>query len=259
MDDGNFLTKVAARANRAAAGLIRTGLVRMTNVRPIVSFTFDDFPKSALQGAEILSSYNAAGTFYLSSGFSGRIVDHLRYFDLDDVRFLLENKHELGCHTASHVHVSQMRRDELTADLDRNAEFARKNFNHALATFSFPFGDISLSSKLLVQQRFDACRSSLPGVNRGFADLGALRAVRLYSKLLDAEAIKNLVERAAQEDSWLIFYTHDVDENPSAFGCTPALFDAAIRAVFASGCRVLPVRDAVRAVSASRNMSSAMA
>ena len=245
MHDGNFLAKVAARANRAAAGLFRTGLVRMANARPIVSFTFDDFPKSALQGAEILSSYNAAGTFYLSSCFSGRTVDPIRYYDLDDVRFLLENKHELGCHTASHLHVSQMRRDELTADLDRNAEFARKNFNCALATFSFPFGDISLSSKLLVQRRFDACRSSLPGVNRGFADLGALRAIRLYSKLLDAEAIKSLIERAARPGSWLILYTHDVDDDPSPYGCTPALLQAAVESAVAAGCQILPVRNAL--------------
>src|SRR5208282_6625797 len=59
----------------------------------------------------------------------------------------------------------------VSADLDRNAEFARKNFNLELTTFSFPFGDISLSSKRLVQRRFDA-PSSLPGVNRGVADLG---------------------------------------------------------------------------------------
>ncbi len=124
----------------------------------------------------------------------------------------------------------------VSADLDRNAEFARKNFNLELTTFSFPFGDISLSSKRLVQRRFDACPSSLPGVNRGVADLGALRAVRLYSKLVEAEAVESLVERAAERGSWLIFYTHDLDESPTEFGCTPALFEAAVRAAIAAGC-----------------------
>ena len=247
-----MLAKLGARANRAAAGLFRTRLARMANARPIVSFTFDDFPKSALRGAEILSSHDAAGTFFLCSCFSGGAVDGMRYYDPGDIRLLLENKHELGCHTASHAHVPRLRRDELTADLDRNAEFARKCFNLELATFSFPFGDMSLSSKLLVQSRFEACRSSLPGVNRGFADLGALRAVRLYSKLIDAKALQRLVESAAQKSSWLIFYTHDVDESPTAFGCTPALFEAAVRAVIGAGCQVLPVREALAALTGPR-------
>ena len=251
MHDRNLLAKLGGRVNRAAAAIYRTRLARMANARPIVSFTFDDFPKSALRGAEILASNNAAGTFYLCSCFSGRTVEGIRYYDPSDVRSLLENKHEVGCHTASHTRASQARREELTADLDRNAAFARKNFNLELATFSFPFGDISLSSKLLVQQRFEACRSSLPGVNRGFADLGALRAMRLYSKLVDAEALESLAGRASQRGSWLIFYTHDLDENPTEFGCKPALFEAAVRAVIAAGCQVLTVKDAVAVLSAS--------
>lgn len=244
-----LLAKLGSRANRAATAIFRTRVVRMANARPIVSFTFDDFPKSALHGAEILASYNAAGTFYLCSCFCGAAVEGIRYYDAGDVRFLIENNHEVGCHTASHAHVSRMRRDELTADLERNAEFARRNFNLELATFSFPFGDVSLSSKRLVERRFAACRSSLPGVNRSLADLGALRAVRLYAKLFDAESLKSLAERAAEPGSWLIFYTHDLGESPTEFGCTPALFEAAVRAVIAAGFQVLTVKDAVAALS----------
>ncbi len=248
-----LLARARARANRTAAALFGARQVRMLNERPIVSFSFDDFPKSALRAADILSSNGAAGTFYFCSGFCGLTVERTQYYDLRDVQFLLENKHELGCHTASHLRVSRCGRDELTADLDRNAEFARRNFGHTrLATFSFPFGDISLSSKLLLQRRFEACRSSLPGINRGFADLGALRATKLYSHLIDAQGLKRLVEREARPGSWLIFYTHEVDENPGAFGCAPRLFEAAVRAALAAGFQALPVREAVEALLAGR-------
>jgi peptidoglycan/xylan/chitin deacetylase (PgdA/CDA1 family) len=241
------------RGNRAAAAVFRTRTSRLANPRPIVSFTFDDFPKSAVRGADILSSHGAAGAFYLCSCFSGCKVDGVLYYDLDDVRYLVETNHEIGCHTASHARVSQMRREELADDLDRNAEFAREKFGLELATFSFPFGDIGLMSKLLVQRRFAACRSSLPGINRGVADLGALRAVRLYSQLIDSEALKRLLERAAQPGSWLIFYTHDVDEQPRPFGCTPALFEAAVRGAIAAGCELLSVKSAVAAASGARH------
>jgi peptidoglycan/xylan/chitin deacetylase (PgdA/CDA1 family) len=252
MGNRNVLERMVGRANRAAAAVFRTRTGRLTNPRPIVSFTFDDFPKSAVRGADILSSHGAAGAFYLCSCFSGCAVDGALYYDLDDVRYLIETNHEIGCHTASHVRVSQMRRDELAADLDRNAEFAREKFGLDLATFSFPFGDIGLRSKLLVQRRFVACRSSLPGINRGVADLGALRAERLYAQLIDPEALKKLFARAAQPGSWLIFYTHDVGERPSSFGCTPTLLEAAVRGAIAAGCEVLSIKSALGAISAAR-------
>jgi peptidoglycan/xylan/chitin deacetylase (PgdA/CDA1 family) len=252
MRDESLLNIAGARVRRTVAALVRTRVLRMSNERAIVSFSFDDFPKSVLRAADILSSTGVAGTFFLCSAFCGRTIDEVQYCDLGNIQFLLDNKHELGCHTFSHIRVSRCARDELITDLDKNAEFVRMNLDGAhLSTFSFPFGDMSLSSKSIVQRRFDACRSSLPGVNRGFADLGALRAIRLYSQLIDPEGIKNLIGREARNGAWLIFYTHDVEENPSAFGCTPELFEAAVRAALAAGAQILPIRDALDVISAA--------
>src|SRR5260370_19908566 len=119
-----LLARARARANRTAAARFGARQVRMLNERPIVSFSFDDFPKSALRAADMLSSNGAAGTFYFCSAFCGRTIGQTHYYDLPDAEYLLANKHELGCHTASHLHLSQSGRDELTADLDKNVEFS---------------------------------------------------------------------------------------------------------------------------------------
>lgn len=247
MSDRTLVDKLAGRVNRLSARLARTRTVRMVNERPIVSFTFDDFPKSAVHnGAAILERRGVAGTYYLSRSFSGAMVDGIAYYDLADLRRLVDNGHEIGCHTASHLHVPQVASSRIVVDLDANAEFLRGHFGNLwMTTFAFPFGDLDLRTKLLLQGRFAACRSTLPGANRGVADLGALRAERLYSRLTSADAVQSLIERSAQPRSWLILYTHDVDDAPSPYGCTPALLEAAVESALAAGCQLLPVRNAL--------------
>jgi hypothetical protein len=38
---------------------------------------------------------------------------------------------------------------------------------------------------------------------------------------------------------WLVLYTHDVDDSPSAYGCTPGLLQAAVEAAVESGAELL--------------------
>jgi len=219
----------------------------MVNERPIVSFAFDDFPKSAISnGAAILESKGLAGTYYLSSSFAGRAVDGTEYYDMADLRRLIDNGHEIGCHTAAHLRVPTTPRAQLLADLESNARFVRERFGDLrMTTFAFPFGDIDVASKLLLQSRFAACRATLPGVNFGSADLGALKAERLYSHSATAERIRTLISRAAKPRSWLIFYTHDVSDHPGPFGCSPALLETALNFALEAGLQVLTVRNAL--------------
>jgi peptidoglycan/xylan/chitin deacetylase (PgdA/CDA1 family) len=250
MSGRTLVDRLTARAKRLSARLVRTRAARMVNEHPIVSFTFDDFPKSAVHhGASILERRGLAGTYFLSRTFNGARVDGIDYYDLADLRRLVDNRHEIGCHTASHLHVPEVARARLLDDIAANAEFLRAHFGDLrMTTFAFPFGDLDLPSKLLLQARFAACRSTLPSVNRGVADLGALRAVRLYSRSTDADAIRSLIDRFARPKSWLIFYTHDVDDNPTPYGCTPGLLAEAVENALTTGCLVLPVRDALGSI-----------
>ncbi len=247
MSNSGLFDNLARRVNRISAKLVRTRTVRMVNERPIVSFTFDDFPKSAVRnGAAILERHGVAGTYYFCCVFTGAAVDGIDYFELADLRRLVDNGHEIGGHTASHLRVTQVARSRLIEDVEANKDFLREYFGDLrISTFAFPFGDIDLPTKLFLQGRFAACRSSFPGANCGVADLGALRAERIYSRLTSADTVRTLIERSARPRSWLIFYTHDVDDDPSLYGCTPALLEAAVTRALAAGCQILPVRNAL--------------
>src|SRR5258708_9108589 len=62
-----------ARVSNRLARHLCTAPFQLPDTRAMVSFTFDDVPKSAATvGAPMLEEYNAKGTFYISGG----LVDH---------------------------------------------------------------------------------------------------------------------------------------------------------------------------------------
>lgn len=71
------LAKVIARAPR----ILRTD-------GPIVSFTFDDIPATALRGADLLETVGARGTFYISAGLLGAEGMQGRHADRQELRDL---------------------------------------------------------------------------------------------------------------------------------------------------------------------------
>ena len=131
-------------------------------------------------------------------------------------------------------------------DIEENATYLRDQIGDVrMTTFAFPFGDINLGSKILLQERFAACRTTAPGLNHGSVDLGALKAQRLYANAINPEGVTRLIKEAAASNAWLIFYTRDVDEQPRKYRCTPGLFEAALETALAEHCDILPVRNAL--------------
>ncbi len=88
----------------------------------VVSFTFDDFPKSALDaGGAILERYGARGTYYAALGLAGRSGDMGPLFQLDDLAAAQQRGHELGCHTFSHLDCSRAAGAVIANDVAENA------------------------------------------------------------------------------------------------------------------------------------------
>ena len=93
-----------SRALTALRHSVRTALfsrtIAMPNRRAIVSFTFDDFPQSAVSnGARLLEEHGARGTFYLTGSHCGRVLDEAPQYGAKDLAALVQAGHEIGCHT----------------------------------------------------------------------------------------------------------------------------------------------------------------
>ena len=218
----------------------------------VVSFSFDDAPQSACRlGRQILEQNNCCGTWYLAGGLTDQQEQGNLCHSLEDVKALLTNGHHIGCHTFSHRPCDQLKKGELELELSRNAEFLREvGVTGSDLHFSYPLGAFDLVAKRLTSQRFASTRTTLGGAHFGEVDLNALHAEKLYQQLMSPERLERLIGEVAARKGWLIFYTHDISEHPSEWGCSPGMLQQALACALASGCRVMPVNEAIRYWSA---------
>src|SRR5436853_237558 len=87
----------------------------------MISFTFDDFPKSALEiGGAILAASGLRATYYVSVGLAEAAGPMGPMFSWSDLARCQELGHEIGGHTFSHVGVAQLPKRDLLADIDKN-------------------------------------------------------------------------------------------------------------------------------------------
>jgi peptidoglycan/xylan/chitin deacetylase (PgdA/CDA1 family) len=213
---------------------------------PIVSFTFDDFPRTAfLTGGSILQRFGLRGTYYTALGMMNTVNECGEQFHSEDIDSLLENGHELASHTYSHVSCRKLS----CAAFSREVELGRKAIEEISGSdsgnFAYPFGHITLAAKRTLGPRLVSSRSVIPGLNGPEIDLNLLRANSLYGGLEACSRAEALVAENARMKSWLIFYTHDVRPNPSPYGCLPTLLEAVVAFSVRSGSRIMTVREAL--------------
>lgn len=241
----------ADKVERRLARYIFRKPLAMRNTAPLVSFTFDDVPDSAYAiGAPMLEAAGARGTFYVSGGLAGSMHPDWRLMSAADCLDLHRRGHEIACHTYSHRAAQTLDAVETNAEIARNRLFFKSIARDIVPeNFAFPYGSVSPRSKRQMQRYFRSCRGVTGGINTGEVDLALLKAVPLSDNRTDRAAVTRLIDETARRNGWLIFYTHDVAENPTPFGCTPGLLEHAIAYAHESECVVLPVRDALRRVA----------
>jgi peptidoglycan/xylan/chitin deacetylase (PgdA/CDA1 family) len=238
-----------ARLVREIGGFLCTRPAKIGWPGGVVSFTFDDFPRSAwVNGGAILEKYDRRGTYYTAMGLAGTANNLGPLFTLDDLHATHKQGHEIACHTFSHRDCARVPATEIAAEIDRNAAaLAQVLGDEAVTNFAYPFGGVSQSAKSALAPRFASCRGTGRGLMHGHglmhgtADLADLPSINIYSWNFDRNRLCRLIEDAQAKNAWLIFYTHDVAEEPSPFGCTPAQFQSIV-AYAAENTMVLPVR-----------------
>ncbi|RZA24466.1 MAG: polysaccharide deacetylase, partial [Proteobacteria bacterium] len=192
---------------------------RLAGDRALASVAFDDFPQNAwIEGGPVLARHGVRATYYTAGSFCGRTVDGTQFYDADDLTALSAAGHEIGCHGFGHRPVPEMSAGELAQDVDRNADFLRPFLNGGTAdSYAFPYGRVSRTAKHFLSPRFSSLRGTHEGPNKGRVDLAQLNVVSLETRLWNEAALDAAIQRAARDASWLIFYTHDVCDNPGPY------------------------------------------
>ncbi|MEO6340919.1 MAG: polysaccharide deacetylase, partial [Caulobacteraceae bacterium] len=104
-------------------------------------------------------------------------------------------------------------------------------------------------TKLLLSEMFPVSRGIRPGVNAGVIDLAQLKAYPLERRSWKAADVERLVARTVETNGWLVFFSHDVRDNPSPYGATPEMLEHALATVKAAGIENVPVKHALAKVA----------
>ena len=226
---------------------------------PIATITFDDFPRSAWTvGGRILDSYGVRGTYFVSAAFSPQrlrqkpaagITPAVTYYELDDLAAAYERGHEIGCHSFDHIRAPQLKKADLKESVARNAEFVKSCLGDVIMTsFAFPQGAANIRVKRLLSKHFAVCRGTWPGINAGLFDLALLKAVALDTNFDRRFRLSELIQKAKASKAWIVFFTHDVDDKPSTWGCTPRQFHSIVSELVDNGIEILPLKSALARV-----------
>ena len=215
---------------------------------PVASFTFDDFPVSAWEvGGRILrEKAGALGTYFVSGTFMGREIGGVQYYTAGNLRAVLAAGNEVGCHTFAHQKLGAGGADFARKTCEENARFMQDILGQdfRFRSFAYPYGDSSIAVKNRLSKMFPLCRGVQQRINAENVDCGQIGVTSLEIRHAGQVDLPRIVAEARARKGWLVFLTHDIGENPSPYGSTPAMLEEAVGLVQAAGFRILPVTQA---------------
>ena len=177
----------------------------------VITFTFDDAPKSVYQTAfPILHRYGIPATLYVITDVVG--TDHW-YVTWDQIDKLSKAGWEIGDHTNTHPSLIKLSNADVISELDISKQTLLQHGYRALS-FAPPFGDYNEKVLSFIRERFQSNRKADGGVDAGFndplhPDHYNLSAYELQDTTTFSQA-KARIDRAVKDGQWLIFFAHKV-------------------------------------------------
>ncbi len=246
----SLLERLQGKYRRILSAALCRRPFKMQNTAPLISFTFDDFPQSALEvGGKILRAHGVVGTYYVALGLLNRDEPTGRICSSTDLTEVLAQGHELGCHTFGHCDAWKTESRAFEESILSNRRALKEIFPEtSFVTMSYPISAPRPDTKRRTGQHFAGCRGGGQRFNHGTIDLNYLHAFFLEQSRDVPAVIWEMISRNRNQGGWLIFATHDVTPEPTRFGCTSGFFDEVVRRAVESGTKVLPVTQALSLV-----------
>lgn len=219
--------------------------IDLEKVLPVVSFTFDDAPLSAFtNGGKILETYGYLGTYYISAGLIEQTTGVGKISGIETIKAFHKRGHEIGNHTYDHMDCQKASLLGVLKSVRRN----RRRLNEIMSgSFAYPYGARNARARVAARLCASSARGISFGINKNVVDLMDLKAARVYNQHGMDDCLE-LVSECARHGGWLIFYTHDVCDEPSDFGCTPEQLTRLVRAVHDNKLTVATVGKALQLI-----------
>ena len=165
--------------------------INNTKSKNKILLTFDDgFKSNRRLAEEVLNKLNIKALFFIIADFIGTQKQSKKYkniinniypdgprenelsdpMDHEDIKFLISNEHEIGCHTLSHQMLSKVSSlKELNNEIISSKDKLEKDFGIKIKHFAFPFGTFnSINQKAIkiLDKNYDFIHSGLRGNNK---------------------------------------------------------------------------------------------
>ncbi|OYW81969.1 MAG: polysaccharide deacetylase [Asticcacaulis sp. 32-58-5] len=239
---------VYGKLRRRVSKLIYRKPARLEGLkRPLITFSFDDAPQSALtEGARILEAYDARGTYFISAGLMGAESHLGAYLTGNEIRELADRGHEIACHTYEHLDCGRANAQTIAHSLELNrAELAVLGVT-GISTFAYPYGDVSPQAKSVLSKTYASARALHHDLITTGTDLNQAPAIGIEGDDGEAVGLKWLETARATRNSWLVLYTHDVREAPSSWGCTIKTFETLVKSARDHDLEIVTYAEGVR-------------
>ena len=243
-----------AKVKRRLTQYRQAAPVRIELDEPVLSITFDDCPASAVDlGMKILDRHGVKGGFYIATGLMGHETHMGPIAGEAKVRLLRDAGHEVGAHSHAHIDYAVTDPSDIEMDIQTNLDSLEQVCSgDEIESFAFPYGETSFEVKKQLSGRFSNLRGVLPGINRGRVDRAQLFAYELDGNAASLDRAIAALDDLKANPGWMLVFTHDVSDTPSAFGISPEQLDRLIVEAKSRGIRISPPALAARQAGVTR-------
>lgn len=215
-----------------------------------LTISFDDVPLTGvLNGAPLIEAAGGRATWYVASGLVGTTSASGQIASAPEYAALAERGHEIALHTHAHPNCDRMHPSDVITEIARNRQNLTASGCLPSANFAYPYGETNVALKRALMGRVATARGILPGVNRRGSDALQLLAYDLRPDGLYLARAEAGIHSAARDGGWVILFTHDVQDQPSRYGTTPALLTGLIERSLSLGARLRTVAEVIAEIA----------
>ena len=197
--------------------------------RGLVTITFDDgWEENTLTALPIMQAYGyKSNQFYATTFIENPSVPNSREL----IQLFIDDGHEIGSHSITHPDLTTLSEQEVIDELVGSKQFLENYLAISIQYFATPYGAYNVFVKNCIMTYYQAHRTVDIGYNsKDNFDVGRLKCMSILSTTTASE-VEEWVQKAKDENLWLILLYHRVADNPGIYDTTSELFAEHMQAI----------------------------
>lgn len=210
-----------------------------------VSLSFDDGWRSAYETAlPIMDSVNfSSDQFIITERLSDNFPGYVKAAEVLDMQ---NRGHRIGAHTQRHKDLTTLSESNARSEIEGSRQDLLNIGASPVQIFAYPMGAYNSTTERLVREAgFIAGRSSDGGYNDKNTNPYALRRQPM-TRTTTLLQVKNYIDTAIQNKTWVILLFHRVDESGDTYAITPTLFQQIIHYLTSQNVKPITIEEGVQ-------------